>query len=43
VALFADDFVYLAPGAPEVTTKGGLKEVAEAGFRQALADGSVRR
>jgi uncharacterized protein (TIGR02246 family) len=33
VALFTDDFVYMAPGAPEATTKAGLREVAEAGFR----------
>ena len=33
VALFADDAVYMAPGAPAVTTTQGLREVAEAGFR----------
>jgi uncharacterized protein (TIGR02246 family) len=33
VALFADDAVYLPPGGPAVTTRRGLVEVAEAGFR----------
>lgn len=33
VALFADDAVYMAPGAPAVTTRRGLREVAAAGFR----------
>lgn len=33
VALFADDAVYMAPGAPAVTTRQGLADVAEAGFR----------
>jgi len=33
VALFADEFVYMAPGAPAVTTRRALVEVAEAGFR----------
>lgn len=33
MALFADDFVYMAPGAPSVTTRDGLREVAKAGFR----------
>lgn len=33
VALFDDDAVYMAPGAPAVTTRRGLREVAEAGFR----------
>lgn len=33
VALFTDDAVYMAPGTPPVTTRQGLREVAEAGFR----------
>lgn len=33
VALFHDDFAYMAPGAPAVTTREALIEVAEAGFR----------
>lgn len=33
VALFHDDFAYMAPGAPAVTTHEELIEVAEAGFR----------
>lgn len=33
VALFADDFVYMPPGVPPVTTRSGLVEIAEAGFR----------
>lgn len=32
VALFADDAVYMAPGAPAVTTRAGLIDVARAGF-----------
>jgi uncharacterized protein (TIGR02246 family) len=33
MALFADDAVYMAPGAPAVTTREGLRAVAEAGVR----------
>lgn len=33
VALFAPDFVYMVPGAPSVTTRAELAEVARAGFR----------
>jgi uncharacterized protein (TIGR02246 family) len=33
VALFSDGAVYMAPGAPPVTTREGLVGVAEAGFR----------
>jgi uncharacterized protein (TIGR02246 family) len=33
VDLFAHDAVYMAPGAPSVTTRAGLLEVARAGFR----------
>jgi uncharacterized protein (TIGR02246 family) len=33
VGLFAEGAVYMAPGAPAVTTREGLVEVAEAGFR----------
>ncbi len=33
VALFAIDFMYMAPGAPPVTTRQGLVEVARTGFR----------
>lgn len=33
VALFAPDFVYMAPGMPAVTTRAELIEVARAGFR----------
>lgn len=33
VALFAPDFVYMAPGMPEVTTRAALIEVARTGFR----------
>jgi uncharacterized protein (TIGR02246 family) len=33
VALFADDAVYMPPGAPAVTTREDLIEIAEAGFR----------
>jgi uncharacterized protein (TIGR02246 family) len=33
VALFAADFVYMAPGAPPVTTRDGLLDVAKTGFR----------
>lgn len=33
MALFAADFVYMAPGAPSVTTRDGLREVAKAGFK----------
>ena len=33
VDLFAPDAVYMAPGAPSVTTREGLLEVARAGFR----------
>lgn len=32
VSLFADDAVYMPPGAPAVTTKQGLVEIARAGF-----------
>lgn len=35
VGLFADDAVYMAPGAPAVTTRDGLTDVATAGFRHA--------
>lgn len=37
VGLFAEDAVYMPPGSPPVTTRGGLVEVAEAGFRHAAA------
>jgi uncharacterized protein (TIGR02246 family) len=37
VGLFADDAVYMAPGAPAVTTRDGLVEVARAGFRHRAA------
>lgn len=33
VELFAEDAVYMPPGSPPVTTREGLAEVAEAGFR----------
>lgn len=33
VALFTGDAVYMPPGSPAVTTREGLVEVAEAGFR----------
>lgn len=33
VSFFAADAVYMAPGAPAVTTREGLIEVAKAGFR----------
>lgn len=33
VALFDDEAVYMAPGAPAVTTREDLIQVAEAGFR----------
>lgn len=33
VALFGEEFVYMAPGAPAVTTRADLVEVARAGFR----------
>ena len=33
VSLFADDFVYMAPGAPPVTDREELVRVARAGFR----------
>lgn len=33
VALFHDDFVYMASGSPAVTTREELSEVARAGFR----------
>lgn len=32
-SLFADDFVYMAPGAPAVTDRASLVAVAKAGFR----------
>lgn len=35
VALFAEDFVYMPPGVPAVTTRDALIETAEAGFRHA--------
>lgn len=37
VGHFAADAVYMAPGAPAVTTREGLVEVARAGFRHAAA------
>lgn len=37
VELFADGAVYMAPGSPPVTTRSGLVEVAEAGFRHAAS------
>lgn len=37
VGLFADGAVYMAPNAPAVTTREGLVEVAEAGFRHDAA------
>jgi uncharacterized protein (TIGR02246 family) len=33
VRLFASDAVYMPPGAPPVTTRAGLVEMARAGFR----------
>ena len=33
VSLFADDFVYLPPASPAVSTREALVEIAEAGFR----------
>jgi uncharacterized protein (TIGR02246 family) len=33
VALLAPDLVYMAPGAPAVTTHHGLRDVAKTGFR----------
>ena len=33
VSLFAPDFVYMAPGMPEVTSREALTEVARTGFR----------
>ena len=39
LALFTDDAVYMPPGAPAVTTREGLRAVAEAGFRH---DADVR-
>lgn len=33
VSLFGDDFVYMAPGAPAVTTRSALLDVARTGFR----------
>ncbi len=33
VSLFAEDAVYMPPGAPAVTTRKGLVEIAKAGFR----------
>ncbi len=33
VGLFARDFIYMAPGAPPVSTPQGLLEVAQTGFR----------
>lgn len=37
VNLFAEDFVYMAPGAPAVTTRDALVEVARTGFRNKAA------
>lgn len=37
VSLFAEDFVYMAPGAPAVRTRQELTEVARAGFRHRAA------
>ena len=37
VALFGDDFVYMAPGSPPVTSRDALREVARAGFRHDAA------
>ena len=37
VSYFTADAVYMAPGAPAVTTREGLIEVAEAGFRHDAA------
>lgn len=37
VALFAEDAVYLGAGAPAVTTREGLVDVAKAGFRNRAA------
>ena len=33
VGLFAEDFVYMPPGSPAITTREALVETAEAGFR----------
>ena len=33
VGLFADDFVYMPPGSPAVTSRDALADVAKAGFR----------
>lgn len=38
VALFEEGAVYMPPGAPEVSTRTGLKEMAEAGFGSYAAD-----
>lgn len=35
VDLFADDFVYMPPGLPAITTRDSLVETAKAGFRHA--------
>lgn len=37
VGLFAEDFVYMAPGMPAVTQRAELAEVARAGFRNKAA------
>lgn len=37
VGLFATDFVYMAPGAPPVTSREALVEVAKTGFRNRAA------
>lgn len=38
VNLFEDGAVYMPPGHPEVTTRAGLREMAEAGFGPYAAD-----
>lgn len=38
VALFEEGAVYMPPGAPEVTTRSGLQEMAAAGFGPYAAD-----
>lgn len=37
VEFFADDAVYMAPGTPAVTTRKGLVDVAERGFRHSAS------
>lgn len=37
VNLFAEDFAYMAPGAPAVTTRDALLQVARTGFRNKAA------